>query len=187
MYDKKDSKPAAAAADPAKKDAGAEKKKGGLPIKLFGIVGVVMVIEAGALFFVFKSMKPQSSHADVQPVVVANPEGEKVTEAKVLEEKFQNMQTGKVWFWDIAVYVQTKQKNLELVKKRLEARQAEINEEVSRLIARAQHAQLKEPDRQTLSKQVSAVVMKIFETTDDKAEPLVDKVIISRCRGIPFE
>lgn len=186
MSEKKESKSAAPAAEAAKKDAVVE-KKGGLPVKLFGIVGIVMAIEAGALFFVFKSMRPQSSHADVQPVVVANPEGEKVTEAKVLEEKFQNMQTGKVWFWDIAVYVQTKQKNLEMVKKRLEARQAEINEEVSRLIARAQHAQLKEPDRQTLSKQVSAVVMKIFETTDEKAEPLVDKVIISRCRGIPFE
>jgi hypothetical protein len=183
--EKKDAK-APAPADAAKKDGG-EAKKGGLPVKLFGIVGVVMAIEAGALFFVFKSMKPKSATADVHAVVVANPEGEKITEVKAVEDKFQNMQTGKVWFWDIAVYVQTKQKNAELVKKRLEARQAEIGEEVSRIVARAQHAQLKEPDRQTLSKQVSAVVMKIFEPTDEKSESMVERVIISRCRGLPLE
>jgi len=183
MSDKKESKPAAEA--PKKEETAP--KKGGLPIKLFGIVGVVMLIEAGALFFVFKSMKPKPTNADVHAVVVANPEGEKSTELKVLEEKFQNMQTGKVWFWDISVFVQIKQKHAENVKKRLEARAAEINEEVSRLVARAQHAQLKEPDRQTLSKQVSAVVMKMFEPADEKAEVLIDRVIIARCRGIPFD
>lgn len=216
MSDKKDAKPAAPAAE-AKKDGEGEKKGGG-PIKLIGIVGVAMAIEAGALFMVFKSMKPKEAHADTKAVAVLNPEGEKLTEVKAVEDKFQNLQTGKVWFWDVAVYVQTKQKNAEIVKKRLEQRTAEISEEVSRIIARAQHAQLKEPDRQTLSRQVTAVIMKIFEGVEergtgsgaasggdghgggghaapaaepaekgDKNEPLVERVIISKCRGLPFE
>ena len=80
------------------------------------------------------------------------------------------------------IVVQVKQRNSEAVENTLAQRQAEIKEEVSRIFARAQLSQLKEPERQTLNRQLSSALTKIFGS-DEKGESLIDRVLIPRCIG----
>lgn len=178
MSDKKE-KPAAPAeaAPPAKK---------GLPIKLIGVVGTIMVVEAVAVVMFFSMIGPKASHAAPEAHAVKQDETQGVQEILIAEEKFQNLQQGKVWFWDIAVYVQVQKKNAEQVKKVLESRGNEIKEEIGRVIGKAQPAQLREPDGQTLNRQFTAYLTKVFgNDADDK--PLVEKVIVPKLRGIRGE
>ena len=88
---------------PEETEAKPEKKK--LPIKVIGIIAVIMLLEgAGVFFFVSMTGKtPQDAMATL--------EGE--AEAKLLEPveielikgNFQNMQTGKTWNWSIDVSI----------------------------------------------------------------------------------
>jgi len=184
MSSKKDEKPAPPPA-PAAKESEAP-KKGGLPIKTIGVVGTVMILEAVGIFMLMKAVKPKQAHGEVNPAQVVNAEGEKTVELKVVDDKFQNLQSGKVWLWDLSVFVVTKQKNKDLVEKRLAQRANEITEEFTRIVGKSQHAQLKEPERQTLNRQFSAVVSKLFEA-NEKGESPIERVIIPKCRGFPLE
>ncbi|MGD9689596.1 MAG: hypothetical protein AB7K52_06680 [Phycisphaerales bacterium] len=180
MSEKKEKPPAAPAAE-----AGAAKKKG-LPIMMIGVVGAIMVVEAVVVFMFFSMIGPKATHAAPDPHMIQQDDMQGVQEVLVAEEKFQNLQQGKVWFWDIAVYVQVQKKNADQVKKVLESRGNEIKEEIGRVIGKAQPAQLREPDGQTLNRQFTAYLTRIFGN-DHEDKPLVEKVIVPKLRGIRGE
>ncbi len=181
MSKDKAEKPAAPAPAP---EASAPKKKS--PIVMIGVVGVIMVVEAVAVFFVFSAMGPKKAHADVPVADAKHDEGEEIVEIKVVDDKFQNLQQGKVWFWDTSVFVQVKQKNAEHVEALLGKREAEIHEGLSQIMGRAQPAQLKEPERQTLNRQFGGFLDKVLGK-DAEGHSYVERVLIPRCRGIPGE
>ncbi len=180
MSAKKDDKPQAAPAG----DAAPAKK--GLPIKTIAIVAVVMVVEAIAVFMILSMMGPKKVEAHVDEHAIVADHSDSTVEIQIADEKFQNLQTGRVWLWDIAVFVQVKQKNQEKVEATLKQRNAEVKEEISRIISRAQHVQLKEPDRQTLLRQFTAALNKVFEN-DEHGAPVVERVLIPKCRGFPAD
>lgn len=180
MSAKKDVKPAPAAAESA-----APAKKG-LPIKTIGLVGGIMVIEAVAVVMIFGAMGPAKTQAHDGQHQIKQDEGQQTKELLIVEERFQNLQSGKVWIWDSAVYVQVRAKNFEKVENTLKQRNAEIKEGISQIFSRAQHAQLKEPDKQTLSRQLTAFLQKTFGA-DDQATPYIERVLISKCRGFPAD
>src|SRR5262245_57166335 len=122
------------------------KKKGG--IKILGIVGAVMLVEAAGLFFALKG-PAKSEASEVHPKLTDDP-GLKKEEVLVVEDQMQNLQTGSVWIWDVAVYAEVKVKNSERLKEILKRRSAAVREGISQIFSRAQHAQLKEPERLTL-------------------------------------
>jgi flagellar basal body-associated protein FliL len=170
-----DKKPKAEAAE-----AGAEaapKKKP--PIKLIAIVGGVMALEAGVLIAVMGMTGPKTVEA--KPVEVHSPEDDKTVEIEVVSDKFQNLQTGRVWVWDTSVFVQVKAKHEEQVNGQLERRAAEIKEGIGQIISRAQHAQLREPERQTLNRQITGYLNELLK--DDAGHPLFERVLIPRCNG----
>lgn len=182
MADKpKQEKPAA---DAAPAEAAPAKK--GLPIKTIGVVAVIMVLEAAALYFVISALKgPAASHAKVDAKDLKEDDSEQTAEIRVLEEKderFQNLSAGRVWVWSVSVYVQVKNKNTERVERVLEMRRAEIREGISQIVGRAQIAQLKEPERQSLNRQVSAFLDKIIGQDPD-GKPLVERLLIPTCSG----
>lgn len=175
-------KPARPAA--AKEGEPAPKKK--LPIKVIGAVAVLMVLEGIGLFVVLGMTGPAKSEAHTAATELVHDDGELTSELEIVSEKFQNLQTGRVWIWDVAIFVQAKNKNLESVEEALGRRNAEIKEGVSQIISRAQHAQLKEPERQTLNRQLTGYFQELFGTgADDK--PLVERVLIPKCRGFPAD
>jgi ATP-dependent Clp protease ATP-binding subunit ClpA len=179
--DKKDkpaeAAPAAAPEAPAKK---------GLPIKTLGIVAGLMVAEAAGLFFVLSSLRgPQTTHAAVDEKHLEHDDSEQLQEIRVLDEKdekFQNLSGGNVWVWNVSVFLNVKKKNSERVERVLEMRKAEIKEGVSQIIGRAQIAQLKEPERQSLNRQLSAFLDKVIGQ-DEAGKPLIERVLIPTCNG----
>lgn len=171
---------------PAPPPAEAAPAKKGLPIKTIGIVGVIMALEGAAIFAFFTMIGPKKTHAEVEHVEIKSDDGQQIQEVQIVDDKFQNLQQGKVWFWDTAVFVQVKKKNAEQIEKLLEQRNAEVKEGISQIISRAQPAQLREPDRQTLNRQFSGFLNKLFGN-DAEGKPLVERVLIPRCRGIPGE
>jgi flagellar basal body-associated protein FliL len=184
MADKKPEKsdkpapaPAAAAEAPA--------KKGGLPIKTIGVVAALMIAEAAVVYFVFKSTGPKPAHAAEHAEKKDNTEAETV-EIEVVKDTFQNLQTGRIWFWAVEVYVQVKKSKQGEVEKKLSEKQAEIKEGINQIFARAQHSQLKEPDRQSLNRQITAYLRKALESESAGSNgPLFERVIMPKCTGQP--
>jgi flagellar basal body-associated protein FliL len=177
---KADAKPEGAAGEAA------PKKKGGLPIKTIAIVAVVMALEAGALVFLLGLGSPKASKAEDGHELVHDDSNELEEVEIIADETFQNMQTGQVWVWGISIYAQVKKKNVEFVDNVLGQRQAEVREGISQIVGRAQHTQLKEPDRQTLNRQVSALLEKVIKPDED-GKARIERLIISKCTGYPAD
>lgn len=183
MADKPKDKEAAAKADPA--PASGDKKKGKLPIKTIGVVAVVMALEAGALIFVLGLGAPKASEAGETHLL--HDDSNEIEEIEIVaDEAFQNMQTGQVWLWGVSVYAQVKKKNSEYVYSVLESRNAEIKEGISQIIGRAQHTQLKEPDRQTLNRQITALLDKVIKPDED-GHSRIERLLIPKCAGYPAD
>lgn len=160
------------------------KKKGS---KLFAIVGALMAVEGVAIFAVVSMMNKTPTVATAAGIEAGPANDQEATvEVKLVEEKFQNMQTGRVWLWDTAIYMKVRQKHQDFVKGELEKRSAEINEEVARIFRRAQHAHLKEPGLETITRQLTVFASKTFGA-DSGGNPRVERVMIPRCKGFPTD
>jgi len=148
---------------PAPEPEAAEKpkKKGGKKV-LIVVVGA-MVAEAVVLMGVLKMGGPQSTQAGEQSHNLEADGSQIPKELLVVEDKFQNLQTGRVWVWDASIFVQVKTANAPAVEEILKRRSATVREGLSQIFSRAQHAQLVEPDRQTLNRQIVAFLGKLME------------------------
>ncbi|MGE3106766.1 MAG: hypothetical protein AB7G11_13105 [Phycisphaerales bacterium] len=149
-------KPAEGAATDAPK-----KKKGGMKV-IIGVAGA-MAIEGAVLFFVLGSGGPQKSEAAEQSHDLAPDASMVPEELLVVEDKFQNLQTGRVWVWDAAIYVQVMSRDKSAVEEILKRRAATIKEGISQIFSRSQHAQLAEPERQTLNRQISTFLDQLMQ------------------------
>lgn len=161
-------------------------KKRKLPLKTVGAVAGVMILEAAVLVGVLGITGPSKGEASEAEHSLVDDEAEQTLEVLIAEEKFQNLQTGRVWIWDTSVYVQVKAKNAEHIEHTLERRNAEIKEGLSQIVSRAQHAQLKEPDRQTLNRQITVFLEGVF-ATDSDGKSQIERVLIPKCRGFPAD
>jgi flagellar basal body-associated protein FliL len=157
MSDKEAKKEAA----PAPEAEAKPKKKGGKKVLI--MVAVAMIGEAAVLMGVLKMGGPQATQAAEQPHSLEADGSQIAKELLVVEDKFQNLQTGRVWVWDASIYVQVKTKYAPAVEEILKRRGATVREGLSQIFSRAQHAQLVEPDRQTLNRQIVAFLEKLME------------------------
>lgn len=171
-------KPADAAAAPAKNKP---------PIKLLAIVGVVMVVEAVGVIFAVKTLGKKPETAEAKELHAGDhADGEVPVELAFVEDKFQNMSSGKAWMFDASMFLQVKKKHEEFVKEKLKAREAEIKEGVSMIFRRATLNQLKEPGLETINRQILAFANKIVEA-DAEGHERVDRVLIPKCRGFALD
>lgn len=178
MADKEKDKKAEAPAAGGEAAAPAKKKP---PIKVIGIVAALMIVEGGAIFVLVGKMNaPQQ--AEAKHIEGEHADQEALVELPLIEDKFQNMQTGQVWVWDVSVYLKVRMKHSESVKKELEARQAEIKEAVSTMFRRAQMSQLREPGLETLTRQLTGYVNKLL-SPDAEGKSRVERVLIPKCKG----
>jgi flagellar basal body-associated protein FliL len=180
---KKDSAPAAAPAEGAA--AAPAKKK--LPIKTIGIVAGIMIAEAVAVFMIFNMIAPKKSSAHEDAAHVESSDAETIKEIQVVDEKFQNLASGRAFIWDTVVTVQVKKKHADSVEATLKSRAAELRQEMGRIVANADDAQLKEPNRETLLRQFTALLNKVVGEDEKSSDPLIERVLIPRLRGFPAE
>lgn len=179
------------AAEKKEKEAGKEKPadaapaKKKPPIKVIGIVAVLMIAEAAAVFVLASATAKKPAAAEAAHIEgLDSVDHDAPVEIALLDDKFQNMQTGGVWIWDCEIILKVKSKNEEFVTEQLEKRAAEIKEGVSMIFRRAQHNQLKEPGLETINRQLTAYINKLLGT-DAENQPRIDRVLIPKCRGFP--
>lgn len=166
-------------------NAATEEAKPKGKLKLIIIIAGVMLLEAGGITAVFMLGGPAKSGAEVDPDLVRDV-SEQTREISIVDDRFQNMKEGRVWIWDISIFVKVKNRHAERVEATLEQRGAEIRQGVSQIVARAQHAHLKEADRQTLNRQLTVYLEDVFGT-DTAGESRIDLVLIPKCRGLPSD
>jgi flagellar basal body-associated protein FliL len=167
-------------------DAKAEEPKKKLPIKTIGLVAGVMVVEAVVVFMIFKAIAPKTTKAQEHAEVV-NSDAETIKELKAVEDKFQNVSEGRAWIWDVSVVVQVRKKHSDSVEKTLKSREAEIRQGIGLIIAKLEHAQLKSAEREALTRQATAFLQRLVGNDEKTNEPMIERVLIPRCRGFPSE
>jgi flagellar basal body-associated protein FliL len=175
----KDKKPgapeAAAEAAPAKK---------GPPIKVIGMVAVLMLAEAAGVY-VFVGMtagRTQTASAEIKGG--DQKAAQETTEMEIADDKFQNLQDGHVWLWDISIVLKVKKKYEPYINEQLEKRAAEIKEGIDQIIRRAQPGYLREPDLTTINRQLTAYLNKAIEPDPADGSSRIERVMIPKCRGI---
>jgi flagellar basal body-associated protein FliL len=157
-----------------------------LPMRVMLVVASIMVLEgAGVFLFLFlTSGPPEGAMANVEGADQADREAS--VEILLVQDRYQNMSTNRLWRWDAVIYIKVRKKNEKFVKDTMDARAAEIQAGVTQIFRRAQHSQLKEPDLKTLTRQFTAFVNQIFGDDPD-GMPRVDKVLITSLNGLPTD
>jgi len=161
--------------------------KKGPPIKAIGLVAALMVAEAvGVVLFVgMTGAKPQAASAH-ELTGLDHADAEETVEIALIEDRFQNLQTGRVWIWDTEIVLKVKTRNEEYVNRMLEKRAAEIKEGVAMAFRRAPHAQLKEPGLETINHQLTAYLNQTLGKDPDGKER-IERVVIPKCKGFPAD
>ena len=177
---KKDQKEAA----PPPADAAAKKKP---PIKMVGIVAGLMLAEAAGVYLFVGMTGGHAKSAEARVEGSAEQAAQEPEEIELVDDKFQNMQTGHVWVWDVAIALKAKHKNVEVINKQLERRSAEINEGIAQIIRRAQHSQLLEPELTTINRQVAAYLDTIVKPDETTGASRIDRVLIPKCKGLQID
>jgi flagellar basal body-associated protein FliL len=174
MADKKPSETPAADAAPAKGGKKTLLMVAGLMVAEAALVGV------GVMVFV----KGPSQAGASELTGAEEADKEQPVEILLIEDRFQNMQSGRVWGWQAEIYLKVRQRNMDTVKKVQERDAAEIKEGVALIFRRAQDRFLREPGLETLSRQLTTYVHQVFGTDRD-GMAIVDRVIISKLKGTP--
>jgi flagellar basal body-associated protein FliL len=145
-----------------------------------------MIAEGGGLFVVMKMMGGGSA------VVASELEGlegtgdEAPVEVQLVEDRFQNMQTGRVWEWRAQIYLRLRQKNVEEINRIMERDAATIKEGVAMIFSRAQDRHLREPGRETITRQLTTYLNEVFGLDPDGL-PRIERVIIPELKGFPAD
>lgn len=151
------------------------------------IVAGLMVVEAAAVIGIMSLTGPKTAEAQEHSIEGSNePDNEASTEVPLIGDRFQNLQTGRVWIWDCEIVLKVKNKNKEYVERVLGERAAEIQEGLSTIFRKAQHVHLKEPGLETLNRQITAFVSHTLEKDADGKER-IEKVMIPKCKGFPAD
>jgi flagellar basal body-associated protein FliL len=183
MSDKPAEKHDKPAAEPAA-DAKTKKKS---PVKLFAIVGVLMAAQAGAIVMIMGATSPKVAVAkDVKLDDAHKHDDEATVEISLVDDRFQNMQTGRVWIWDTEIALQVKDKHQKAVEAMLEKRGAEIREGIATIFRKAQHSQLREPGLESLN-HVVLNYLNSLAGKDAENEERIKRVLIPKCKGYPAE
>lgn len=155
------------------------------PLILFGVIGVMMIAEALGVYVLMSMGGPATSEADVE-LYEGEDEEESLVEVLLVEDRFINISTGRVWQWAATIHLKVKNKNLERVETEMAKREAEVKEGIAEIIASAQDRHLREPGRETVKRQLTAYVNDMFGV-DGEGENRVERVVISRWLPTPMD
>src|SRR5262245_26610116 len=119
MADAKDKTHPAPAAGAAPAAAAGVAPKGKSPIKIIAIVGAMMLAEAGGVYVLVGMSGACAQTANAEIKGEAQAELAQPVEIELVDEKFQNMQTGRVWIWDTQIVLKVKKKNEPFIEEAL--------------------------------------------------------------------
>ncbi|MBO6738844.1 MAG: hypothetical protein JJ916_03200 [Phycisphaerales bacterium] len=162
-----------------------EAKKGG-GFKTILIVAVLMIVEAGGLFVLINAMGGPSAVDASELQGLEGTGAEAPVEIELVSDQFQNMQTGRVWEWRAQIYLRVRQKNVDEIQAIMERDAAMLKEGISMIFSRAQDRHLREPGRETVTRQLTTYLNEVFGYDADEL-PLIDRVLIPELKGFPAD
>ena len=175
MADKKESKSDADGGEaPAKKSGG---------MKLIIIVALLLGVEGGLLYFFFARGAPKQVEA-AEPVVVSNPEDEKLVELLVLDDRLVNDRTGISYLYETEIYVKVRKKDESWVKDEIERSKNEIRAKVGGIWRTAEPTHFQEPLFETLTRRVETVLRERFDHKSTDGKSVVDRCVLVVGTGI---
>jgi len=154
-------------------------------LKVILVAAALMLVEAVAVVG-FMMMTGGGADAEATELASGTAESEKTVEVELVQTRFQNMATGRVWDWQTQIYLKVLAGNEGKVRSLLERRRAEIHAAIAKIFRKATHSQLKEPGLQTITRQVSQYVHEVFGE-DPEGAPYVEQVLIPQCDGYPAD
>jgi flagellar basal body-associated protein FliL len=168
------------------KEAAPAAKSGKAPVKMIGVVAALMMAEAAGVYALvgMSGSRAQTAAAEIKGEDKA--ELSQPVEIELVDDKFQNMQSGRIWIWDTQIVLKVRKKNQPFIEEELEKRSAEIKEGVAQIMRRAQHSHLREPELTTLNRQLTAYLDKIFGPDAD-GNTRLERVLIPKCKGFQLE
>jgi flagellar basal body-associated protein FliL len=149
---------------------------------MLGIVAGIMIAEAGLVFFIAKATGPKAAVAEVKVEGHDEHDEHAPVEVPLIEEKFQNLQSGRAYIWDTSIVLKVRSKDEKLVTDELKKRAAEVKEGVALIFRRASHSQLTEPGLETLNRQLLSYMNSVIEP-DAENKPRVLRVVMPKCKG----
>lgn len=171
-------------AEPAAEAAAPAKKK--LPVKTVAIIMVMLIGEAALIIGLMTMMGKPS---DVKAVELEGDHGHELDvlqEIPVLEEKYTNNTSGRLFVYDVEIIMQAKAKFGDDLSTELESRRAEVRTGVGAIVASAQQSYFNEPSRATLTRQVLEYLRTVFPA-DEQGEERVHAVLIPKCIGFAMD
>ena len=96
---------------PKQEESAEAPKKGGLPVKTIGIVAGMLVVEA---VLIVAALSMFGKPSDVKAVDVEHAEHDDsatLVEIPLINERFTNGSSGRVWLWDTEIIIQSKKKH----------------------------------------------------------------------------
>ncbi len=162
-----------------------EAKKGG-GMKMILIVAVMMIVEGAAVFFLVSSMGGPQAVEATELVGLEGTGEEAPVELELVKDRFQNMQSGRVWEWRVQIYLRVRQKNVDEITATMERDAATIKEGVAFIFRRANDRHLREPGLETITRQLTTYLNETFGLDADGL-PRIDRVIIPECKGFPAD
>jgi flagellar basal body-associated protein FliL len=182
---KPDKKQAAPPTPEAAPEAAPEKKKP--PIKTIGIVAALMIAQGVGVYMIAKMTSPKPAAADVQVDASAKSDHESFVEIPLIEEKFQNLQSGRPYIWDVSIVLKVKAKDEQFVTELLQKQANEVKEGIALIFRRAPHTQLMEAGLETLNRQIYAYLNNDVVDKDAESKPRVYRILIPKCKGFPAD
>lgn len=170
-------------AEPAAEAAPAKKK---LPIKTVAVILIMLVVEGIGIVALMSMMGKPSQVKAVALEDDHSAELEKMQEVPVLEEKYTNNTSGRLYVYDVEIIMQSKAKFAEELGEELESRRAEVRTGVGAIIASAQQSYFNEPTRETLTRQILEYLRTIFPA-DAQGEERVHAVLVPKCIGFAMD
>lgn len=151
-----------------------------LPLKTILVVGIVFIIEAVAISAAFLfAGGPEPTAADPGAEQSKIEFAEQPIEILVVDGKFPNTGTGRTYLYDVEIFIVLKRKHQIKAEGEIEARQAQIADDVREIISRAEPAQLAEP-RLAAIKRMIKQKLELRLPRDEDGQTIVIDVAIKK-------
>lgn len=152
------------------------------------IVASILLIEAVAVVGVMRIVAGPAS-VDAAAIVEKSQVigDERIVETMVLHAKLPNSRTGITYLYDAEIYVQTQEKHATRVQRELEQFNNEIRASISAIWRTAEPHHFQEPNLETLTRNVHALLSNRFGTDAETGEPIVRKCVVVMGTGFRID
>jgi flagellar basal body-associated protein FliL len=149
------------------------------PLMTLLILAAVLAMQVGvvgAAYWMWGGANPVKADAAAKDKAA---QAEQPVEIMVVEDKFQNTRTGRSYLYDTEIYIVSKHKHKDFIKKRMKARKAQVVTEIATIIRRAEPSYFDEPELSTLTRQIRAALNRVLGKTED-GKSYIDTVLIKK-------